>query len=102
VHAGQSVLPQGTAPGQIRFAVAALFRGSSSRVISKSVTGAPGVGAGAEGKKQGQPQIPPLPLHYVQGPVGIIPLGEVARPGGLAIPRAGLPWDLHCLPARLG
>jgi hypothetical protein len=41
VRPGQPVLPQRTAPGQIRFAVAALFRARALRGISKSVTGHP-------------------------------------------------------------
>lgn len=31
-----------------------------------------------------------------------IPDREVARPGDFAIPRAGLPWDPPCWPARRG
>ena len=101
LHTGQPVPPQSIAPGQVRFAVAAMFPGSAFRVISKSETGAPGC-CGNGRKKQGQLQIPPLPLHYVQGPVAKTPLGEVARPGDFAIPRAERPWDLPCWPARLG
>ena len=63
--------------------------------------GAPGVGAGREAEKRGQPQIPPLPFHNAQHSAAKMPLGEVARAGNFASPRAGLPWDLPCWPARL-
>ena len=101
LHTGQPVLPQSTAPGQLRFAVAAMFPGSALRVISKSENG--GTRLVRERKEKARTtQIPPLPLHYVQGPVAKTPLGEVARPGDFAIPRAERPWDLPCWPARLG